>query len=134
MNSMKKHEMFRNMPQELFDSFKYMYNVGHTGIFENIANVVKYCIAGLLGYIAYTQYDINTTISILSGISAFSIVFRNKLISLIPGIIGAVKMTKGVMASKENAEKLLYKMDNIQKGITKQIINDVNSNVGTNKD
>ena len=106
MNSMEKYEVFRNMSQELFDSFKYMYNVGHTGVFENIAKVVKYAIALLLGYIAYDQYDINTTISVLSGLSAFAIIFRNKFIGIIPSIIGAIKMTKKVTSSEAGAVEM----------------------------
>lgn len=126
MNSMEKHEMFRNMSQELFDSFKYMYNVGHTGIFENIAKVIKYAIALLLGYIAYDQYDINTTISVLSGISAFAIIFRNKLIGIIPSIIGAIKMTKKVTSSEAGAVEMSQFLGNTAKELEKHIVNKVN--------
>ena len=123
---MEKHEMFRNMSQELFDSFKYMYNVGHTGIFENIAKVVKYAIALLLGYIAYDQYDINTTISVLSGLSAFAILFRNKLIGIIPSIIGAIKMTKKVTSSEAGAAEMSQFLGNTAKELEKHIVNKVN--------
>lgn len=126
MNSMEKHEMFRNMSQELFDSFKYMYNVGHTGIFENIAKVIKYAIALLLGYIAYDQYDINTTISVLSGLSAFAIIFRNKLIGIIPSIIGAIKMTKKVTSSEAGAAEMSQFLGNTAKELEKHIVNKVN--------
>ena len=122
MNSMEKHEMFRNMSQELFDSFKYMYNVGHTGIFETIAKVVKYAIAGLLGYISYDQYDVNTTISVLSGISAFCIAFRNKLIGLIPSIIGSVKMTKKVFSSAKGATEISTLLEGSRKALELDII------------
>ena len=122
MNSMEKYEMFRNMSQELFDSFKYMYNIGHTGVFENIAKIVKYAIAGLLGYIAYDQYDINTVISILSGISAVCITFRNKLISFIPSIIGSVKMTRKVMYSKEGADEISNRLESIKKELEMDIV------------
>lgn len=126
MNSMEKHEMFRNMSQELFDSFKYMYNVGHTGVFENIAKVVKYAIALLLGYITYDQYDINTTISVLSGLSAFAIIFRNKLIGIIPSIIGAIKMTKKVTSSEAGAVEMSQFLDKTAKELEKHIVNKVN--------
>lgn len=122
MNSMEKHEMFRNMSQELFDSFKYMYNVGHTGIFETIAKVVKYAIAGLLGYISYDQYDVNTTISVLSGISAFCMAFRNKLIGLIPSIIGSVKMTKKVFSSEKGATEISTLLECTRKALELDII------------
>lgn len=125
MNSMEKYEMFRNMSQELFDSFKYMYNIGHTGVFENIAKVVKYAIAGLLGYIAYDQYDVNTVISILSGISAVCIAFRNKLISLIPSIIGSVKMTRKVMSCKEGADEISNRLESMRKGLEADIVANV---------
>ena len=126
MNSMEKHEMFRDMSQELFDSFKYMYNVGHTGVFENIAKVVKYAIALLLGYIAYDQYDINTTISVLSGLSAFAIIFRNKLISIIPSIIGAIKMTKKVTSSEAGVAEMSQFLGKTSKELEKHIVNKVN--------
>lgn len=122
MNSMEKHEMFRNMSQELFDSFKYMYNVGHTGVFETIAKVVKYAIAGLLCYISYDQYDANTTISVLSGISAFCIAFRNKLIGLIPSIIGSVKMTKKVISSEKGATEISTLLEGTRKELELDII------------
>lgn len=117
MNSMKKYEMFREMPQETFDTFKYMYNVGHTGVFENIAKVVKYAIAGLLGYIAYEQRDVDALISVLSGISALSIVFRTKLIGIIPSIIGAIKMTKKVTSSAAGADEVMRMLQASQKGV-----------------
>lgn len=126
MNSMEKHEMFRNMSQELFDSFKYMYNVGHTGVFENIAKVVKYAIAALLGYISYDQYDINTTISVLSGLSALAMVFRNKLIGIIPSIIGAIKMTKKVTSSEAGATEMAQFLEKTSKELERDIINKVN--------
>ena len=122
MNSMEKHEMFRNMSQELFDSFKYMYNVGHTGVFETIAKIVKYAIAGLLCYISYDQYDANTTISVLSGISAFCIAFRNKLIGLIPSIIGSVKMTEKVFSSKKGATEISTLLEGTRKALELDII------------
>lgn len=126
MNSFKKYEMFREMPQEAFDAFKYMYNVGHTGVFENIASVVKYAIAGLLGYIAYDQYDVNTVISVLSGISAFSIVFRKRLIAIIPSIIGAIKMAKNVTSSSAKADKLLDILEATKKGAEYTVIAQAN--------
>lgn len=119
---MEKHEMFRNMSQELFDSFKYMYNIGHTGVFETIAKVVKYAIAGLLCYISYDQYDANTTISVLSGISAVCMAFRNKLIGLIPSIIGSVKMTKKVISSKKGATEIGTLLEGIRKELESDII------------
>ena len=119
---MEKHEMFRNMSQELFDSFKYMYNVGHTGVFETIAKIVKYAIAGLLCYISYDQYDANTTISVLSGISAFCIAFRNKLIGLIPSIIGSVKMTEKVFSSKKGATEISTLLEGTRKALELDII------------
>lgn len=125
MNSMEKHEMFRNMSQELFDSFKYVYNLGHTGVFENIAKVVKYAIAGLLAYISYTQFDANTTISILSGISAFCIAFRDRLIGVIPSIIGAVKMTKQATSSKKGADDLLNFLEKSRESLEKDIVEKV---------
>lgn len=117
MNTMEKYEVFREMPQETFDVLKEMFNAGHTGVFEKIATVVKYAIGALLGYIAYEQYDVNMLISILSGISAVCIYFRKKLISFIPGIICAVKMTKNVVSSHEEAEKLLNKFKTIESGL-----------------
>lgn len=125
MNSMEKYEMFRNMSQELFDSFKYMYNIGHTGVFENIAKVVKYAIAGLLGYIAYDQYDVNTVISILSGISAVCITFRNKLISFIPSIIGSIKMTRKVISSKEGADEMLKRLGSMKNELELDLVTNV---------
>lgn len=122
---MEKHEMFRDMSQELFDSFKYMYNVGHTGVFENIAKVVKYAIAGLLAYISYTQFDANTTISVLSGISAVCMAFRNKLISIIPSIIAAVKMTKQVTSSKKGADDLLKLLEKTSEALENDIVKKV---------
>lgn len=122
MNSMEKHEMFRNMSQELFDSFKYMYNVGHTGVFENIANVVKYAIAGLLAYISYTQFDANTVVSVLSGISAFCMAFRNKLVGIIPSIIGAIKMTKRITSSKKGADDVSNLLENMREDLEKDIV------------
>lgn len=122
---MEKHEMFRDMSQELFDSFKYMYNVGHTGVFENIAKVVKYAIAGLLAYISYTQFDANTTISVLSGISAVCMAFRNKLISIIPSIIAAVKMTKKVTSSKKGADDLLNLLEKTSEALENDIVKKV---------
>lgn len=122
MNSMEKHEMFRNMSQELFDSFKYMYNIGHTGVFETIAKVVKYAIAGLLCYISYDQYDVNTTISVLSGISALCMAFRNKLIGLIPSIIGSVKMTKKVFSSEKGAAEISTLLEGTRKALELNII------------
>ena len=119
---MEKHEMFRNMSQELFDSFKYMYNIGHTGVFETIAKVVKYAIAGLLCYISYDQYDANITISVLSGISAVCMAFRNKLIGLIPSIIGSVKMTKKVISSKKGATEISTLLEGIRKELESDII------------
>ena len=125
MNSMEKHEMFRDMSQELFDSFKYMYNVGHTGVFENIAKVVKYAIAGLLAYISYTQFDANTTISVLSGISAFCMAFRNRLIGIIPSIIGAVKMTKQATSSKKGADDLSKLLEKTKECLENDIVKKV---------
>jgi hypothetical protein len=122
---MEKHEMFRDMSQELFDSFKYMYNVGHTGVFENIAKVVKYAIAGLLAYISYTQFDANTTISVLSGISAFCMAFRNRLISIVPSIIAAVKMTKKVTSSKKGADDLLKLLEKTSEALENDIVKKV---------
>ena len=122
---MEKHEMFRNMSQELFDSFKYMYNIGYTGVFENIAKVVKYAIAGLLAYISYTQFDINTTISVLSGISAFCMAFRGRLIGIIPSIIGAVKMTKRVTSSKKGAEEVSNLLEKMSKNLEKDVVEKV---------
>ncbi len=119
---MEKHEMFRNMSQELFDSFKYMYNAGHTGVFENIAKVVKYLIAALLVYISYDQYDANSTISILSGISAFAIVFRTKLIAIIPSIIAACKMTKKAVSSKDGMEDLAVRLEKVKSELEKHIV------------
>jgi hypothetical protein len=122
---MEKHEMFRNMSQELFDSFKYMYNIGYTGVFENIAKVVKYAIAGLLAYISYTQFDANTTISVLSGISAFCMAFRNRLISIVPSIIAAVKMTKKVTSSKKGADDLLKLLEKTSEALENDIVKKV---------
>lgn len=125
MNSMEKHEMFRNMSQELFDSFKYMYNIGHTGVFENIAKVVKYAIVGLLAYISYTQFDANTAISVLSGISAFCMAFRNRLISIVPSIIAAVKMTKKVTSSKKGADDLLNLLEKTSEALENDVVKKV---------
>lgn len=122
---MEKHEMFRNMSQELFDSFKYMYNIGHTGVFENIATAVKYAIAGLLAYISYTQFDANTTVSVLSGISAFCMAFRSKLIGIIPSIIFAIKMTKQVMSGKKGAESVSNLSEKMREDLEKDIVEKV---------
>lgn len=119
---MEKHEMFRNMSQELFDSFKYIYNIGHTGIFETIAKIVKYAIAGLLCYISYDQYDTNTTISVLSGISAFCMAFRTKLIGLIPSIIGSLKMTKKVISGKKGATEISTLLEGIRKELESEML------------
>jgi hypothetical protein len=102
-----------------------MYNIGHTGVFENIAKVVKYAIAGLLGYIAYDQYDVNTVISILSGISAVCITFRNKLISFIPSIIGSIKMTRKVLSSKEGADEISNRLESIKNELEADIVANV---------
>ena len=131
MNTMEKYETFRNMSPELFESFKYVYNIGHTGVFENIASVVKYMIAGLLGYMAYDQYDVNSILSILSGISAFSIVFRKRLIGFIPSIIGAFKMSKKVFSSKDGAEEILNNLEKAKNALEKHIVSecyDINEN------
>lgn len=122
MNSMEKYEAFRNMSQELFDSCKYMYNIGHTGVFENIANVVKYAIIGLLSYISYTQFDANTIVSVLSGISAFCMAFRNRLVGIIPSIIGAVKMTKRITSSKKGADDVSNLLENMREDLEKDIV------------
>lgn len=119
---MEKHEMFRNMSQELFDSFKYMYNIGHTGVFETTAKVVKYAIAVLLCYISYDQYDVNTTISVLSGISAFCMAFRTKLIGLIPSIIGSAKMTKKVISSEKGADEISALLEHTRNELEMDII------------
>lgn len=131
MNTMEKYETFRNMSPELFESFKYVYNIGHTGVFENIASVVKYMIAGLLGYMAYDQYDVNSILSILSGISAFSIVFRKRLIGFIPSIIGAFKMSKKVFSSKDGADEILNNLEKAKNALEKHIVSecyDINEN------
>lgn len=124
MNTMEKYETFRNMSPELFESFKYVYNIGHTGVFENIASVVKYMIAGLLGYMAYDQYDVNSILSILSGISAFSIVFRKRLIEFIPSIIGAFKMSKKVLSSKDGADEILNNLEKAKNALEKHIVSE----------
>lgn len=124
MNTMEKYEAFRNMSPELFESFKYIYNIGHTGVFENIAIVVKYMIAGLLGYMAYDQYDVNSILSILSGISAFSIVFRKRLIGFIPSIIGAFKMSKKVFSSKDGADEILNNLEKAKNALEKHIVSE----------
>jgi len=124
MNTMEKYEAFRNMSPELFESFKYVYNIGHTGVFENIASVVKYMIAGLLGYMAYDQYDVNSILSILSGISAFSIVFRKRLIGFIPSIIGAIKMSKKVFSSKDGADEILNNLEKAKNALEKHIVSE----------
>ena len=131
MNTMEKYETFRNMSPELFESFKYVYNIGHTGVFENIASVVKYMIAGLLGYMAYDQYDVNSILSILSGISAFYIVFRKRLIGFIPSIIGAFKMSKKVLSSKDGADEILNNLEKAKNALEKHIVSecyDMNEN------
>lgn len=122
MNSMEKYEAFRNMSQELFDSCKYMYNIGHTGVFENIANVVKYAIIGLLSYISYTQFDANAIVSVLSGISAFCMAFRNRLVGIIPSVIGAVKMTKRITSSKKGADDVSNLLENMREDLEKDIV------------
>lgn len=117
MNTMEKYEVFREMPQETFDVIKEMFNTGHTGAFEKIATVVKYAIGALLAYIAYKQYDVDMLISILSGISAVCMYFRNKLISIVPSMITAVKTTKNVVSDKEAAEQLVTKLETIKSGL-----------------
>ena len=82
------------MPEEDFETFKFIYNNGYTGIFENIAKVVKCGIAGLLAYFAYDNYDVNTTLSILSGISSFFLLFPKWSTSLIPSFISTIKIMK----------------------------------------
>ena len=94
MNKLQQHELFRNMPEEDFETFKFIYNYGYTGIFENIAKVVKCGIAGLLTYFAYDNYDVNTTLSILSGISSFFLLFPKWSISLIPSLIATIRVVK----------------------------------------
>jgi hypothetical protein len=94
-------------------------------VFENIAKVVKYAIAGLLAYISYTQFDTNTTISILSGISAFCMAFRGRLIGIIPSIIGAVKMTKRVTSSKKGAEEVSNLLEKMGKNLEKDVVEKV---------
>jgi hypothetical protein len=99
-----------------------MYNVGHTGVFETTAKVVKYAIAGLLCYISYDQCDANTTISVLSGISAFCMAFRNKLIGLIPSIIGSVKMTKKALSSEKGATEISSLLEHTRKELELDVI------------
>jgi Zn-dependent peptidase ImmA (M78 family) len=94
-------------------------------VFENIAKVVKYAIAGLLAYISYTQFDTNTTISILSGISAFCMAFRGRLIGIIPSIIASVKMTKQATSSKKGAEDLLNFLEKSREYLEKDIVEKV---------
>jgi hypothetical protein len=111
MNRIERYEMMRGLPQDAFDTLKYIYNSGHTAVFERIAAVIKYAIAALLAYIAYDQYDINTLLSVLSGASAVLMAFRKKLISFFPSIISTIKMTNKITSKDpkkvEEAEKVI---------------------------
>lgn len=100
MNTIERYEFFRNMPEEDFEVFKFVYNNGYINVFENIAKVVRCGIAGLLAYFAYDNYDANTTLTILSGISSFFLLFPKWCIGLIPSIIGTIK----VMRSDKRSE------------------------------
>lgn len=94
MNSIEKYEFFRNMPEEDFEVFKFVYNNGRTSTFENIAKVVRCGIAGLLAYFAYDNYDANTVLSVLSGISSFFLLFPKWCTGLIPSFISTIKVMK----------------------------------------
>lgn len=102
MNTIEKYEFFRNMPEEDFEVFKFVYNNGYINVFENIAKVVRCGIAGLLAYFAYDNYDVNTTLSILSGISSFFLLFPKWCTGFIPSFIGTVK----VMRSDKRSENV----------------------------
>lgn len=116
---MKKYEAMRMLPQETFDVFKKLYYTSHTNIFEGMASVVKYAIAGLLAYISYDQYDVNTALSVLSGISSLLIIFRKRAIGFIPAIITAIKMTKKVISSKEDADEVANFLETTAEGMSK---------------
>ena len=101
MNTLQKHEFFRNMPEKDFEVFKFAYNNGYTGTFETVAKVVKYGIAGLLAYFAYDNWGTCTPLSISSGIGAFLLAFDKWSTTLIPSIIGTVKIMKSDNRSEE---------------------------------
>lgn len=132
MNKLQQHELFRNMPEEDFETFKFIYNYGYTGIFENIAKVVKCGIAGLLAYFAYDNYDVNTTLTILSGISSFFLLFPKWSTSLIPSFISTIKIMKSdkrsemvkkvanvVSKYKPGRKKKAERMVNLEEKLTK---------------
>jgi len=105
MNTIEKYEFFRNMPEEDFEVFKFVYNNSRTSTFENIAKVVRCGIAGLLAYFAYDNYDVNTTLSVLSGISSFFLLFPKWCTGLIPSFIGTVKIMRS-NKKLENVKKI----------------------------
>ena len=94
MNTLQKHEFFRNMSEEDFETFKFVYNNGCTGAFETIAKVVKGGIAALLAYFAYDNWGTCAPLSVSSGISAFFLLFNKWSTAIIPSIIGTIKIMK----------------------------------------
>ena len=132
MNTIEKYEFFRNMPGEDFEVFKFIYNNSCTSTFENIAKVVRCGIAGLLAYFAYDNYDVNTTLSILSGISSFFLLFPKWCTGLIPSYIGTIRVMRSDKRSeavkniarvvskykpefKERAERMVKKEEKLTK-------------------
>lgn len=111
MNTIEKYEFFRNMPEEDFEVFKFIYNNGYINVFENIAKVVRCGIAGLLAYFAYDNYDVNTTLSVLSGISSFFLLFPKWCTGLIPSFINTIKVMKSDKRSEnvKNIAKVVSK-------------------------
>lgn len=115
MNRMEKYEYVRNLPQEDFELLKYIYNAGHTGVFEKIATGVKVAIAALLAYISYKTYDTNLTLAGAEALSAIFMVFNKKMTSFIPSLITAVKVTKDPEIRAKYAERLIDMIAKIKK-------------------
>lgn len=125
MNKLQQHELFRNMPEEDFETFKFIYNYGYTGIFENIAKVVKCGIAGLLAYFAYDNYDVNTALTILSGISSFFLLFPKWTTTLIPSFIGTIRVMKSDKRSEivKKLANVISKYKPVNKYKAKRMVN-----------
>lgn len=104
MNKIQKYEYVRNLPEEQFKVLKNVFNMGHFGTFESITKVVKTAIAGLLAYIAYDQFDANTALSIMAGVSAFLVCFNKKCSGFIPALIAANKLSNNEALRVKYAE------------------------------
>lgn len=102
MNTLQKYEFFRNMSEEDFETFKFVYNNSCTGTFETIAKIVKGGIAALLAYFAYDNWGTCAPLSISSGISAFFLLFNKWSTSIIPSIIGTIK----IMNADDRSDKV----------------------------